>query len=65
MQLISKEINGKLYEAEYIVNDNMITVYGSNGEKTTQINGMKEISLARILLSNLIQENKVEPTKKT
>jgi hypothetical protein len=61
MGIVSKEIEGVLYEAEYTVCDDMVTVYGNNEHKSTQLNGMKEEHLAKILLGHLIREGKVEP----
>lgn len=61
MGIVSKEIQGVLYEAEYSVVDGIITVYGDSGHKSTQLGGMKELSLAKILLGNLIREGKIEP----
>ncbi|HEY8157859.1 MAG TPA: hypothetical protein VIF10_04050 [Methylobacter sp.] len=63
MGIVSKEINGILYEAEYSVADGIVTVYGDSGHKSTQLGGMKEESLAKILLSHLIREDKVDPTQ--
>jgi hypothetical protein len=57
---ISKEV---VYEAEYFVDGNMITVYGIGSVKSPQINRMKEESLAQTLLSNLIREGYAEPVE--
>lgn len=63
MGTVSKEINGILYEAEYSVVDGIVTVYGDNGHTSTQLGGMKEESLAKILLSHLIREGKIDPAQ--
>lgn len=61
MGIVSKEVEDILYEAEYIVADGSVTVYGNGDYKSTLLGGMKEESLARILLGHLIREGKVDP----
>lgn len=61
MGIVSKEIKGILYEAEYTVADGSVTVYGIDGYKSAQLNGMEEKPLAKILLDRLIREGNIEP----
>ncbi|WP_086930651.1 hypothetical protein [Agarilytica rhodophyticola] len=60
MEIIFKEVDGITYEAEYTVDGNMLTVYGVNTSKSSQLNGIREESLAKILLGHLIREGKAE-----
>jgi hypothetical protein len=60
MGIVSKEAEDILYEAE-LVADGSVMVYGNRDYKSTLLGGMKEESLARILLGHLIREGKVDP----
>lgn len=61
MGYVSVEKDGKEYEAEYTVDGNVVTVYGDGGSESTQIGGMKEEGVARILLNNLVRKGHIDP----
>lgn len=61
MLSISVEKDGLYYEAEYFVNDNMVTIFGERGQCSVDIHGMTEQLAARTALRNLIREKKIEP----
>ena len=57
------EINkdGKTYEAEYSVEQGLVTVYGDRGEETTQLDGLSEQQVAKLLLGSLIRKGHIDP----
>lgn len=52
------EKNGTKYMATYVVERKVITVSAAKGSKSTQLGGLPPEHLARILLQELISENK-------
>ena len=61
MNTIELQQDGKLYQAEFTVVDNLITVYGNEGFEQTQVDGVTEEQAARILLRNLIRKGLIHP----
>ncbi|RXJ10759.1 hypothetical protein [Lelliottia nimipressuralis] len=62
MQSIEIEKNGMFYKAEYFSDDEMVTVFGENGEpEVVNIHGMTEVQAARTALGNLIRTGKISP----
>ena len=57
------EINkdGKTYEAEYFIDQGLVTVYGDRGQETTQLGGLSEQQVAEFLLSSLIRKGHIDP----
>jgi hypothetical protein len=51
---------GKTYAGEYVVARGMITVYGENGSKTTQLGGASAETMAADLLREIVDENKAK-----
>ncbi len=51
--------DGMEYTGEYIVDENMITVFFDDAEKCTQVDNFlhQELNLAKILLRKLVIEN--------
>jgi hypothetical protein len=49
---------GKTYAGEYVVARGIITVYGENGSKTTQLGGVSAETMATDLLREIVDENK-------
>lgn len=52
------EINGKEYSGRYIVKRSIVSVISSFGEKSTQVGGSAPESIARLMLGELVRENK-------
>lgn len=63
MECVEISIDGKTYEADYVLNENVVTVYGEGGSESTQLGGLNEEQVARILLRNLIRKGYVLPTE--
>ncbi|HEL2977334.1 TPA: hypothetical protein UMB92_004172 [Stenotrophomonas maltophilia] len=61
MGKIQIEHGGKIYEAEYFVDQGVITVYGERGQESTQIGGLSEQQAARLLLNNLVRKDQIDP----
>lgn len=57
LETITLERNGKTYTAQYKVESGLITVYSPFGNKTTQVGSLPKDELARMLLSELINQN--------
>ncbi len=57
------EINkdGKTYEAEYSIEQGLVTVYGDRDQETTQLGGLSEQQVAKFLLSSLIRKGYIDP----
>jgi len=53
--------NGKAYEAEYFIEQGLVTVYGDRGQETTQLGGISEQQVAKFLLSSLICKGHIDP----
>lgn len=63
-ETIIREINGMKYRASYKVEKGYVTVYGDLGDKTAKITGNSREgieALAGLLMSELINENKITP----
>ncbi|WP_348767678.1 hypothetical protein [uncultured Salinisphaera sp.] len=58
---IELELNGKLYRADYSLDENVVTVYGDRGYESTQLGGLSEQQVAKMLLRNLIKKGHVAP----
>jgi len=61
MGIIEIEKGGVTYSAEYELDDNIVTVFGDGGQDSTQLGGMSEKGVARMLPNNLIRKGHVEP----
>lgn len=61
MEIIKIQHHGKAYEAEYSVNQGLVTVYGDRGQETTQIGGLSEQQTAKFLLHSLIRKGHINP----
>lgn len=64
MGIVEIEQNGHRYSAEYVLDENVITVFGDDGQESTQLGGMSEEGVARMLLRNLIHKGHIEPVAK-
>ncbi len=58
MYEISVEVNGKIYKGTYEVRSKMIFVSSAYGSKTTQIGGMPQEALAKMLLREILRESR-------
>lgn len=63
MGIVEVEKNAFVYEAEYTISENVVTVYGEGGRESTQLGSMSEQQVARMLLNNLIRKGHIEPVK--
>ncbi|WP_335709206.1 hypothetical protein [Chitinimonas sp. JJ19] len=61
MSQIEVESEGKIYRADYVLSENVVTVFGEGGTSSTQLGGVSERTIAKMLLRNLIREGKVQP----
>lgn len=61
MCTIEVEQNGQAYSAEYVLDENVITVLGGSGQESTHLDGMSEEKAARMLLRSLIRKGHIEP----
>lgn len=52
---------GKIYEAEYFVDQGLITVHGERGQESTQIGGLSEPQAAKFLLNSLVRKGQIDP----
>jgi hypothetical protein len=55
---VTVTINGVIYEGTYFVQNYMVHVVSSFGSKATQLGGSTPETLAKMLLSELVRENK-------
>lgn len=53
--------NGKTYEAEYFIEQGLVTVYGDRGQESAQLGGLSEQQVAKFLLSSLIRKGHIDP----
>lgn len=60
---IEIERDGKAYEAEYFVDQGLVTVYGDRGQESTQLGGLSEQQAARFLLNSLIRKGHIDPVE--
>lgn len=63
MSTTAIEHDGKKYEADYLVDQGLVTVYGERGQETTQIGGLTEQGTAKHLLRNLIRKGQIDPVE--
>lgn len=56
MGFVEIESEGKRYQAEYFIDENVVTVCGQRGREFTQLGGMSEDQVAKILLRSLIKK---------
>lgn len=61
MSHVEVEIEGKIYSAEYVLDENVVTVFAEGGSQSTQLGGMSEGAVAKMLLRNLIRIGKATP----
>jgi len=54
---VEVEVNGKTYQASYIVWKDVVTVEYGGKEKSTQVGGLTPVDVARLLLSEMVHEN--------
>lgn len=62
MGIIEIEQDGQKYSAEYVLEENVITVLGDNGQEPTHFGGRSEEATARVLLLTLIRKGHIEPS---
>jgi hypothetical protein len=55
---VTVTINGVIYEGTYFVQNYMVHVVSSFGAKATQLGGSTPETLAKMLLSEVVRENK-------
>lgn len=53
--------NGMTYRADYLVSSGVVTVYGDAGFESTQLGGLTEEQVAKLLLRSLIRKGHVSP----
>ncbi|MGB3207183.1 MAG: hypothetical protein WBB28_19540 [Crinalium sp.] len=58
---VQLEIEGKIYEGSYRVTNGMIDVWYLNNQKTTQLGGLNEEALAKLLLSEMVIQAMSQP----
>lgn len=56
---IELEQNGKHYQANYFVDENVVTVHGDSGQESTQLGRMSEQQVAKMLLRVLIKKGHI------
>ncbi|TVU91031.1 hypothetical protein [Vreelandella titanicae] len=61
MGVIEVEQDGQKYSAEFVLEENVITVLGDSGQESTQLGGMSEEATAHTLLRTLIRKGNIEP----
>jgi len=61
MGVIEIEQDGQKYSAEYVLEENVITVLGHSGQESTHLGGRSEEAIARTLLRTLIRKGHIEP----
>ncbi|WP_422102690.1 hypothetical protein [Vreelandella sp.] len=61
MDIIEIEQDGQKYSAEYVLDENVITVLCNSGQESTHLGGMSEEATARTLLRTLIRKGNIEP----
>ncbi|QCP49505.1 hypothetical protein FAZ95_10155 [Trinickia violacea] len=62
-RIVELSLGDQIYVAEFHVVDGLMTVYtDAGGTKSTSVNGMNELKLARLLLGHLVREGKANPT---
>ena len=63
MAIVKAELDGKIFEAEYVVDGGVVTVYGERGLESTQLGGMNEEQVARLLLRALEKKGHIDPVE--
>lgn len=58
---IEVEHKGRRYQADYSLDNNVVTVHGDSGQESTQLAGLSEQQVATMLLRSLIRKGHVEP----
>ncbi len=61
MSIIEIERDGKLYQAEYFVEQGVVSVLAEQGQESTQLGGLSELQVAKLLLNTLIRKGLVDP----
>lgn len=61
MGFIEIEQAGKRYQAEYSLDENVVTMFGERGRESTQLGGMTEQQVAKMLLRSLIRKGHIDP----
>lgn len=61
MSIIEIEQDGQKYSAEFVLDENVITVLGDSGQESTHMGGRSEEAIARTLLRTLIRKGHIEP----
>lgn len=54
------EKDGVMYTAKHLVDENIVTVFGDIGQESTQVDGMSEERVARMLLNNLMRKGHIK-----
>jgi hypothetical protein len=65
MGFVEIEKDNKRYQAEYHVNENVVTVFGERGCEFTQLGGMSENQVAKMLLRSLVRKGQVDPFERS
>jgi hypothetical protein len=61
MDEVEVEQHGMTYSASYAVSSGVVTVYGDDSSESTQLGGLTEEQVARLLLLSLIRKGHVRP----
>lgn len=61
MGFVEIEKENKRYQAEYHAHESAVTVFGERGREFTQLGGMSENQIAKILLRSLIRKGQIKP----
>lgn len=61
MGIVKINHGGKIYEAEYFVDQGLMTVYGERGREFTQLGGLSEQEVAKFLLNSLVRKGHIDP----
>lgn len=59
MGIVEIEQDGQKYSADYMLEENVITVLGECGQESTHLGGMPEKTVARMLLRTLIRKGHI------
>lgn len=62
MSIIEVERDGKLYQAEYFVEQGVVSVLAERGQESTQLGGLSELQVAKLLLNTLIRKGQIDPS---
>lgn len=63
MSTIREKYGANTYEAEYFIDEGLVTVIGDRGQESTQLDGLSEEQVIKHLLISLIRKNHIDPIK--